>query len=498
MNKIKALTTTLCATLFSFFIQGQSVNLSNYELDWSDEFNGLDSDFDGKWISENGTPADSWHLASRWRENVKIADGILEITNKKENRGGKQWTSGSVWTKKQFTYGYFEARYRYAAATGTNNSFWLWPRTGSPAGEDRYEIDINEGHYPNQIATNVHNWSDTWVVNGNTKHPVDSEHFDYPNENLGNDYHVYGLEWTPTVMNFYFDNQLIRSVTNSTNHGSTNIMFSLAILSLPSFVGPVTDAIDGTSMKVSYVRYYKPKTRSNGNQKAQFYIVNKATGKKLRVSNKTNGATINQGDASWVGLQNVWEQIPTNNGYFHLKNVYNDMYFRPKTNADLSLLIQRPSANKYTQWRRVTSDDDGYYFLENRETGKYFRGVSDQNFAEIEQRPSSLFWQSSRWKFVPAPTNNRSGAKIVSTTDELGSEDNLTIYPNPATDEVYFSTETQSYDVEIFDVNGKLVKEFSVADNSIKEFTNKDLSAGVYIVKYQSETASKIKKLVIN
>ena len=83
---------------------------------------------------------------------MTVADGFLYLNNKKENKGGKQWTSGSIWTKKKFKYGRFECRYKYANATGVNNSFWIFL-------QNVFEIDINEGKYPNNIDMAVHDWA---------------------------------------------------------------------------------------------------------------------------------------------------------------------------------------------------------------------------------------------------------------------------------------------------------------------------------------------------
>jgi len=108
-----------------------TIDLSKWDLVWQDEFDYKNEDLDKNWESQNGP---SGHiLCSRWRENAVVADGILHLINKKERRGGQNWTSGSIWTKRKFKYGYFECRYRYAAATGTNNSFWLMTRGPEPA-----------------------------------------------------------------------------------------------------------------------------------------------------------------------------------------------------------------------------------------------------------------------------------------------------------------------------------------------------------------------------
>jgi beta-glucanase (GH16 family) len=149
----------------------------SWKLVWNDEFDYPDTNLDQKWESQNGP---SGHiLSSRWRENAVVSNGTLKLINRKENRGGQEWTSGNIWTKEQFQYGYFESRYRYAAAEGTNNSFWLMTKDHKPEEGKIFEIDINEGHYPNSVNTNIHNWSDSTVVNDKKTHPSDSKSFYY-------------------------------------------------------------------------------------------------------------------------------------------------------------------------------------------------------------------------------------------------------------------------------------------------------------------------------
>lgn len=152
-------------------------NSKNWKLIWNDEFDYYNNDLDKEWVSQNGP---SGHiLSSRWRENAVVKDGTLKLINKKEQRGGQNWTSGNIWTKKQFLYGYYECRYRYAAAAGTNNSFWLMTQGPDPKEGKRFEIDINEGHYPNEIATNIHNWTDLYMQDGKQRHPSDSKIFNF-------------------------------------------------------------------------------------------------------------------------------------------------------------------------------------------------------------------------------------------------------------------------------------------------------------------------------
>lgn len=231
-------------------------------LTWSDEFDAPDAMLDEKWTSQNGPS--SHILSSRWRENAKVANGTLKLLNKKEQRGGQEWTSGSLWTRQQFQYGYFECRYRYAAASGTNNSFWIMTRGKQPDGKKAFEIDINEGHYPNQVNTNIHNHTDVTSVNGKKTHPSSSKSFSFAakpgvsatsSPDFARDFQTYGLEWTEKELVFYLNGKELRREKNSFCHQPAPVWLSLAII---DWAGKVTSAIDGTFMEVDFVRIYQP------------------------------------------------------------------------------------------------------------------------------------------------------------------------------------------------------------------------------------------------
>lgn len=136
------------------FTEGDEINLKeDWVLFWNDEFDGGEEALDLNWSAENFA---SGHIdCSRWRENAVVSDGTLKIVYKHEYKGGKNYTSASLTSKKTFLYGYLEARYKYAAAYATNNSFWLHqPNTNNEVGMG-YEVDINEGKYPNKVSTNI-------------------------------------------------------------------------------------------------------------------------------------------------------------------------------------------------------------------------------------------------------------------------------------------------------------------------------------------------------
>ncbi|HWI59774.1 MAG TPA: glycoside hydrolase family 16 protein, partial [Bacillota bacterium] len=216
---------------------------ADWKLVFADEFDGGSTALDANWEFQNGP---SGHiLCSRWRENAVVSNGVVRLLNRKEQRAGQAWTSGSCWTRRQFKYGYFECRYRYGAATGLNNSFWIMDRLPKGA-SGKFEIDINEGHYPNEVAMNIHRWSG--------KHLSHSKKWSAAGRNLATEFHTYGLLWTEQELAWFFDGREIRRETNAFCHAQASVWLSSAII---KWAGEVTDQIDGTAMEVDYVRVYQ-------------------------------------------------------------------------------------------------------------------------------------------------------------------------------------------------------------------------------------------------
>ncbi|MBD0777833.1 glycoside hydrolase family 16 protein [Maribacter sp. ANRC-HE7] len=233
-----------------------TVDIKDWKLVWIDDFNYESrNELLKVWESQNGS--NTHILSSRWQENIEVGNGMVRLVNKKELRGGQEWTSGSMWTRNDFKYGYFECRYRYASQPGTNNSFWLMTRSSAPnpATGKRFEIDINEGHYPSEVNTNIHNWSDiTDTPEGKKKHPDSHKSLQFDQMDFSKDFHVFGLEWTELELIFYVDGKEIRRERNDFCQSPVPILLSLAII---SWSGEVTDKIDGTYMEIDYVKVYE-------------------------------------------------------------------------------------------------------------------------------------------------------------------------------------------------------------------------------------------------
>ncbi len=215
-----------------------------WELVFAEEFDDAEA-AEARWHFQNGP---SGHiLSSRWRENVEIDGGTARLVNRREQRGGQEWTSGNLWTRRRFTYGYFECRYRYSDASGVNNSFWIFRPISRPARKDQFELDINEGHHPNILNTNIH-WVDDELVRRTRSKRITVE------RPLAKEFHTFGFRWTEQELTWYFEGKEIRREPNSFAHADASVYLSSAVM---KWAGPVTEAVDGTSMDVDYVRIWQ-------------------------------------------------------------------------------------------------------------------------------------------------------------------------------------------------------------------------------------------------
>ena len=188
-------TATITATFGAFTAECVvTVNERTYQMVWSDEFDGTELDTD-MWTYEIGNGNWGWgngeeqYYTDR-KENVRVENGMLTIEARKEEFGGRPYTSARIITKnkKDFTYGKIEARIKVPSGRGTWPAFWMlgygsWPRAG--------EIDIMEhvGYDPKTFHTALH----TKNKNGtNGQNFSGHKTFD---DNVADEFHTITMEW---------------------------------------------------------------------------------------------------------------------------------------------------------------------------------------------------------------------------------------------------------------------------------------------------------------
>ncbi|MEM1331735.1 MAG: family 16 glycosylhydrolase [Planctomycetota bacterium] len=145
-------------------------------------------------------------------ENVEVSDGTLKIIARREAFGGRQYTSARLVTrgKQDYRYGRFEASLKLPSTPGIWPAFWMLP-TNSPYGgwAASGEIDIMESvNFADRLYTTIHYGG---FSPGNTSTGTSL----IPGPDLSQDFHVYAIEWSPDVLRWYFDDQLVYTLPSS-------------------------------------------------------------------------------------------------------------------------------------------------------------------------------------------------------------------------------------------------------------------------------------------
>ena len=262
----------------------KSTPSGDWTLMFSDEFADTSTDT-LKW--NNLFKDKGWKdgIQSFWRPGNMAENGTsLSIKFKKD--WNNAYSSGNYNTSGKFemAYGYWECRMHVVFPDGYQSAFWMMPSDGTlPGGvadgtaNDGSEIDIIEGNsQSDQYATNLH-----WDGYG-TYHR--SSHVNVSASNLHSNWmNVFGLEWTPEYLKFYYNGNVVRTISNSIQIAQIK---QHVILSGGIFAGAWVDGDIFTASLpdwgyVDYIRVYKNKQMGYGN--SYFKVVNELSGKCLTV-----------------------------------------------------------------------------------------------------------------------------------------------------------------------------------------------------------------------
>ena len=243
-------------------------NWGDYQLVWSDEFNGSALD-ETSWTIQTG--GGGWgnqekQCYTNRSENVRVEDGCLVLEARKENYDNCAYTSGRIYSKgkREFTYGKLEARISLPSGGGLWPAFWT---LGNGSWPDCGEIDIMEytGNVPNRIFGTLHTLKDR-------SGSVSSRAYTGLT-NIENNFHTYGVEWAceetsgRDVIRFYVDDvvysEQVESVVDDNAYWPFNrpnfFIINLAVGG--TLGGTIDDAIWSSPrlMKVDWVRVYQRK-----------------------------------------------------------------------------------------------------------------------------------------------------------------------------------------------------------------------------------------------
>lgn len=200
-----------------------STEPKDYELVWEDDFVGTAGALPNpaNWRFDVGTDWGNAQLEydTDRPENVSLdGAGNLKIVARAESYLGRNYTSGRITTagKREFRYGRFEARLRVPTGQGLWPAFWLlganittvgWPQSG--------EIDIMEqrGQAPSVNAGTMHGPGYSGGGGLTRTFTLSAGRFDTA-------FHVYRVDWSPSKVSWYVDDQLYHEVTKGDQPGA--------------------------------------------------------------------------------------------------------------------------------------------------------------------------------------------------------------------------------------------------------------------------------------
>jgi len=248
----------------------------DYELIWSDEFDGTSVDLD-KWEFQTGDGCPlgicGWgNNELQWYQeaNTTVENGILTITGDYDPNATRQYTSSRLRTKGKasWKYGRFEIRAKLPFGQGTWPAFWMLPEGDVYGGwAASGEIDIMEfvGSQPNKIHGTIH-YGGAWPNNQNS-----GGEYTFSSGVPADDFHVYSIEWEENVMRWYVDDVLYSTKTswNTAGH-SFPAPFDQEFHLLMNFAigGNFPGNPDATSTfpqtyEIDYIRVYQQATQTD-------------------------------------------------------------------------------------------------------------------------------------------------------------------------------------------------------------------------------------------
>ncbi|MFD3533796.1 family 16 glycosylhydrolase [Streptomyces sp. NPDC058664] len=384
---------------------------SGYTLDFQEEFDGTSLDT-GKWL-----PSYLPHWTST-PQNAKarytIADGVLTERLDADTPAWNSRYDGTVkissiqsynkdwWHKFNSSmpndhhepdfdgystkYGYFEIRAKMSnVGGGGHQAFWLVGTEDTSSASANSEIDFVETFFskPNNWRIAAYGWGDPDFLS--SWYSSDTA---VPSGSPTSEYHVYGMDWTPTQLKFSYDGQLYKIVNDAPN------------MAMGMILGIYTDAGSGVhndvwpkTWNVDYIRVFKD---DDGYAEGYQRIKNHQTGQYAHIENKTGNVQYGATPSSWWSSH--WSREATGDGFTRYRNRWTGEYMHTTTTDTVVHHGAQPVTATGSHWTEETVS--GYKRLKNRAAGTYAHTENATGNLQHGTVPST--WWTSQWNFEPA------------------------------------------------------------------------------------------------
>ncbi|MEQ9188426.1 MAG: glycoside hydrolase family 16 protein [Cryomorphaceae bacterium] len=251
----------------------QSMKGEEWELVWSDEFDGEGLPDSTKWTYNVGNWGwgnnEPQYYTHARLENARQENGTLIIEARKDDMG-QPWTSARLTTqgKTAFTYGRIEFRAKVPEGEGTWAAGWLlgdayrdelsWPYCGEIDVLEcvGYEIDDETGTGLNHATCHTRAY---YFKQGNQ---IGSE---IQVDSMNSVFHTYAIEWYPDVIKGYLDGEHYYTYDKTADslewpfHEAQNIVLNLAVGGGWGGMKGIDPSYDRHAYVLDYVRVYQKK-----------------------------------------------------------------------------------------------------------------------------------------------------------------------------------------------------------------------------------------------
>jgi beta-glucanase (GH16 family) len=172
--------------------------------------------------------------------------------------GNLSYTSGVMTTQGSFSqrYGYFEMRAQLPQGVGMWPAFWMLTNNSNQTGGWPPELDAMEafgapsttGSYGVGGGSNQAHWA---VHSQNASQQAGN--WATVNGNIYNQYHTYGVLWSPSTLTFYYDGQQVAQTPTPSDY--TLPMYLIANLAVGGY-WPGNATGESGAMKIDYIRAF--------------------------------------------------------------------------------------------------------------------------------------------------------------------------------------------------------------------------------------------------
>lgn len=562
MNNIKK---TVLLFLFTTLCFAQ-VDVTYNDLVWSDEFSTNGAVNSSNWFHQTQIPSGgNWYNGEQQHYTNQLSNsfvdaGFLNIVAKKEtftDQGyTKQYTSARLNSKFAFLYGRIDVRAKIPVAQGTWPAIWTlgkninedggffdavygttnWPACG--------EIDIMEyGITPSQPTNYIQSALHTPSSFGNTTNVGGTIA-----SNLGNDFHVYSMNWSPYQISFLIDNVIFYTynpaVKNASNWPFNSEQYMLLNIAMGGVAGSIPSSFTQSTMEIDYVRVYQNTLVDNQaptNFTASIGAVTSSSIELLLNADDNSGTvvytiaygseTFTFANASGVQKSVVIPNLQSNTNYIFsvsASDIANNNFINNPISLTATTLGTTACAGSDTEAQQGSFSLGYNYAFET--LGSNVK-VTFEMLDTDKVGVVAYLWRQS--PFMETQMTNVSGNTFTNTITGLTSGqtisyavkfaymgglsvtkyftyvvgDNCTLgqetiskldrftFLNPVTDYLTVSSIDSIDKLEIYNLAGNLVMKVSPDNNEIDV---KQLSKGIYLLAIYSENRKIIKKMIVN